>query len=243
MIVFVPTPPPPERWSPNFEFGTLTTMSFPVPVPRYVDKVFVDLSLRGARVGVALHDYAKFVGKVRAKAPWAELWIVFPDAYCDVAETRRRYEKFKKLASLVSPPKRYVYVAQEFWRVAGPFPEDADVIALPARRQCNADCSKDPDTCVTRILAFLSSAKRDRWIHLLGPALRVLHNVHHKIDSFDTASYRRAVDKETKQLSGGKWQATKDVMETYLFRWLERALGKKLAFGELNRHNAVGRHL
>jgi hypothetical protein len=221
MIVFVPTPPHPEKWPPGIEFGVLTTMSFPASIPRYVDKVFVDLSLRRARLGVELHDYVKFVAKVRNKAPWAELWIVFPDAYCNATETRKNFEKFLKIVQHVPPPKRYVYVAQEFWRTAD-VPEDADVVALPARRQCDVDCSKDPDACTTRILAFLSS-KRDRWIHLLGPALRVLRKVHHKIDSFDTASYRRAVDQETKRLSGGKWQATKNVMETYLFRWLEKA--------------------
>ena len=240
MIVFVPTPPPRERWPPGIEFGVLTTMSFPVPVPRYVDKAFVDVSLRGARTGVELHDYAKFIGKVRAKAPWAELWIVFPDAFCDAAETRKNFETFLKIAQHVPPPKKYVYVAQEFWRIYDP-PDGADVVALPARRQCDVDCSKDPDTCATRILAFLS-AKRDKWIHLLGPALRVLRQVYRKIDSFDTASYRRAVDQETKRLSGGKWQATKNVMETYLFRWLEKAglLGRGLTFDEPNRHNAIG---
>jgi hypothetical protein len=241
MIVFVPTPPPPERWPPGIEFGALTTMSFPTSVSRYVDKVFVDLSLRGARIGVEFRDYAKFISKVRAKAPWAELWIVFPDAYCNATETRKNFEIFLKTAQHVSPPKKYVYVAQEFWRVYDP-PDGADVVALPARRQCDADCSRDPDICATRILAFLST-KRDRWIHLLGPALRVLRKVHHKIDSFDTASYRRAVDKETKLLSGGRWQATKDVMETYLFRWLERALGKKLTSDKSDRHNSLGRHL
>ncbi len=239
MIVFVPTPPPPERWPPDFEFGVLTTMSFPVAVPRYVDKAFVDLSLRRARVGVELHDYAKFVGKVRVKAPWAELWIVFPDAYCDAAETRRRYEKFKKLASLVSPPKKYLYVTQEF---ASNLPEDADVVALPARRQCSINCSREPDICAARIIAYIRNYIRDRkWIHLLGPSLRVLRMTHHLVGSFDTASYRRAVDKGLKQMMGGKWQATKDVMDVFLFRWLEKAgLLKKLAFDEPNRYDALG---
>lgn len=241
MIVFVPTPPPPEKWPPGIEFGVLTTMSFPVPVPKYVDKAFVDLSLRRARVGVEFHDYAKFIGKVRAKAPWAELWIVFPDAYCNATETRRNYDKFKKLASLVSPPKKYIYVAQEF---VSDLPEDADVVALPARRQCYTNCSREPDICVARIVAYVRNYVQDRrWIHLLGPSLRVLRAVHHLADSFDTASYRRAVDKELKQMMGGKWQATKDVMEVFLFRWLEKALGKKLTFDKPNRHDSLGRHL
>jgi len=239
VIVFVPTPPPRERWPPGIEFGVLTTMSFPVPVPRHVDKAFVDLSLRRTRIGVELHDYAKFVGKVRAKAPWAELWIVFPDTFCDAAETRRKYEKFRKLASLVSPPKKYIYVAQEF---VSSLPEDVDVVALPARRQCYTNCSREPDVCAARIIAYVRNYMRDRWIHLLGPSLRVLRVTHHLADSFDTASYRRAVDQETKRLSGGKWQATKNVMETYLFRWLEKAglLGRGLTFDEPNRHNAIG---
>jgi hypothetical protein len=220
MLVFVPTPPPRERWR-NIEFGVLTTMSFPVPVPRHVDKAFVDISLRRTRVGVELHDYAKFIGKVRAKAPWAELWIVFPDAYCDATETRRKYEKFKKLAGLVPPPKKYVYVAQEFWRVAD-VPEDVDVVALPARRQCDVDCSKKHDVCAARIIAYIRNYVR-KPLHLLGPSLRVLRVTHHLVDSLDTASYRRAVDKELKQMMGGRWQATKDVMETFLFRWLEKA--------------------
>jgi len=239
VIVFVPTPPPRERWPPGIEFGVLTTMSFPVPVPRHVDKAFVDLSLRRTRIGVELHDYAKFVGKVRAKAPWAELWIVFPDTFCDAAETRRKYEKFRKLASLVSPPKKYIYVAQEF---VSSLPEDVDVVALPARRQCYTNCSREPDVCAARIIAYVRNYMRDRWIHLLGPSLRVLRVTHHLADSFDTASYRRAVDQETKRLSSGKWQATKNVMETYLFRWLEKAglLGRGLTFDEPNRHNAIG---
>jgi hypothetical protein len=239
MLVFVPTPPPKEKWPLGIEFGVLTTMSFPVPVPRYVDKVFVDISLRRTRVGVELRDYAKFVGKVRAKAPWAELWIVFPDAFCNAAETRRKYEKFKKLAGLVPPPKKYVYVAQEFWRVAD-VPEDVDVVALPARRQCDVDCSKKHDVCAARIIAYIRYM-RDRWIHLLGPSLRVLRVTHHVADSFDTASYRRAVDKELKQMMGGRWQATKDVMEVFLFRWLEKAnlLEKGLTFDKPNRHNTV----
>jgi len=239
VIVFVPTPPPRERWPLGIEFGVLTTMSFPVPVPRHVDKAFVDISLRRARVGVELHDYAKFVGKVRAKAPWAELWIVFPDAFCDATETRRLYDKFKKLASLVPPPKKYVYVAQEFWRVAD-VPEDVDVVALPARRQCYTNCSREPDVCAARIIAYIRNYMRDRWIHLLGPSLRVLRAVHHLADSFDTASYRYAVDKTLKQ--GGRWQATKDVMEVFLFRWLEKAnvFGKNLAFDELNSHDLHG---
>jgi len=236
MIVFVPTPPPPERWPPNFEFGVLTTMSFPVPVPRHVNKAFVDLSLRRARIGVELHSYAKFIGKVRAKAPWAELWIVFPDAYCDAAETRRNYEKFRRLASLVSPPKKYLYVAQEF---ATDVPEDADVVALPARRQCHTNCTREPDICAARIIAYIRNYIRDKPVHLLGPSLRVLRAVHHLAGSFDTASYRRAVDKELKQMMGGKWQATKDVMDMFLFRWLEKALGKKLAFDEPNRHDPL----
>jgi hypothetical protein len=220
MIVFVPTPPPPEKWPPGIEFGVLTTMSFPVAVPRHVDKAFVDLSLRGARTGVELHRYAKFVAKVRAKAPWAELWIVFPDAYCNAAETRRRYDKFKKLAGLVPPPKRHVYVAQEF---ADDPPEDADVVALPARRQCGVDCSREPDTCAARIIEYVRNLRRRKWIHLLGPSLRTLRAVRHLADSFDTASYRRAVDSELKRMTGGKWQATKDVMDVFLFRWLEKA--------------------
>jgi hypothetical protein len=213
-------------------------MSFPVPVPRYVDKVFVDISLRRARVGVELHDYAKFVGKVRAKAPWAELWIVFPDAFCNAAETRRNYDKFKKLVSLVPPPKKYVYVAQEF---AASLPEDVDVVALPARRQCDVDCTRKPDICAARIIAYVRNYMHGRWIHLLGPSLRVLRAVHHLADSFDTASYRRAVDKELKQMMGGRWQATKDVMEVFLFRWLEKAglLEKGLTLDKPNRHNAV----
>ncbi|MEM1887642.1 MAG: hypothetical protein QXY12_02650 [Pyrobaculum sp.] len=240
MIVFVPTPPPPE-WPPGIEFGVSTTMSFPVSVPRYVDKAFVDLSLRRARVGVGFHDYAKFISKVRAKAPWAELWIVFPDAYCNATETRRNYDKFKKLASLVSPPKKYIYVAQEF---VSDLPEDADVVALPARRQCYTNCSREPDICVARIVAYVRNyVQGRRWIHLLGPSLRVLRAVHHLADSFDTASYRRAVDKELKQMMGGKWQATKDVMEVFLFRWLEKALGKKLTFDKPNRHDSLGRLL
>jgi hypothetical protein len=239
MIVFVPTPPPPEKWSPGLEFGTLTTMSFPVSVPRYVNKVFVDISLRRTRIGVELHDYAKFIGKVRAKAPWAELWIVFPDAYCDASETRRRYEKFKKLASLVPPPKKYVYVAQEF---ATDVPKDADVVALPARRQCGVNCSREPDVCAARIIAYIRNVGDRGRIHLLGPSLCVLRATHHLVSSFDTASYRRAVDKELKLLMGGKWQATKEVMEVFLFRWLEKAglLGKKLAFDEPNRHDSLG---
>jgi hypothetical protein len=220
MIVFVPTPPPLEMWPPGLEFGVLTTMSFPVPVPKHVDKVFVDLSLRGARFGVELHHYAKFVCKVRAKAPWAELWIVFPDAYCNASETRRRYDKFKKLAGLVSPPKRYIYVAQEF---VSDLPEDADVVALPARRQCHNNCSREPDICAARIIAYVRNLRDKRWIHLLGPSLRTLRAVHHIADSFDTASYRRAVDATLKQMMGGKWQATKDVMDVFLFRWLEKA--------------------
>ncbi|MEM3457554.1 hypothetical protein [Thermofilum sp.] len=237
MIVFVPTPPPPEKWPPGIEFGVLTTMSFPVSVPKYVDKAFVDLSLRRARVGVEFHDYAKFIGKVRAKAPWAELWIVFPDAYCNATETRRNYDKFKKLASLVSPPKKYIYVAQEF---ASDLPEDADVVALPARRQCYTNCSREYNICVARIVAYVRNYVQDRrWIHLLGPSLRVLRAVHHLADSFDTASYRRAVDKELKQMMGGKWQATKDVMEVFLFWWLEKALGKKLTFDKPNRHDSL----
>ena len=232
MIVFVPTPPPKEKWPPGIEFGVLTTMSFPVAVPRYVDKAFVDISLRRTRVSMQLYDYAKFVSKVRAKAPWVELWIVFPDAFCDAAETRRNWDKFKKLASLVSPPKRYIYVAQEF---VSDLPEDVDVVALPARRQCYTNCSREPDICVARIIAYVRNyIQNRRWIHLLGPSLRVLRAVHHLAGSFDTASYRRAVDKEMKQLLGGKWQATKDVMEVFLFRWLEKALGKKLTLP--NRH-------
>jgi hypothetical protein len=241
MIVFVPTPPPPEKWPPNFEFGVLTTMSFPVPVPRYVDKAFVDISLRRARVGAELHDYAKFVGKVRAKAPWTELWIVFPDAYCDATQTRRNYEKFRKLASLVSPPKKYVYVVQEF---VSSLPEDVDVVALPARRQCFTNCSREPDVCATRIIAYVRNYMRDAWIHLLGPSLRVLRATHHLANSFDTASYRRAVDKELKQMMSGKWQATKDVMEVFLFRWLKKAglLEKRLTPGEPH-YDSLRRHL
>jgi len=232
MIVFVPTPPPRERWPAGIEFGVLTTMSFPVPVPRHVDKAFVDISLRRTlrrtHASVELHDYAKFVGKVRAKAPWAELWIVSPDAFCDAAETRRRFEKFKKLTGLIPPPKKYVYVAQEFWRVSD-VPEDADVVALPARRQCYTNCSREHDICAARIIAYVRNYVRGRrWTHLLGPSLRVLRATHHLVDSFDTASYRRAVDKQLKQMMGGRWQATKDVMELFLFRWLEKAnlLGK-----------------
>jgi hypothetical protein len=75
MIVFVPTPPPPEKWPPGIEFGVLTTMSFPVPVPRFIDKVFVDLSLRRTRVGVEFHMYARFVGKVRAMEVFLFRWL------------------------------------------------------------------------------------------------------------------------------------------------------------------------
>jgi hypothetical protein len=224
MIVFVPTPPEREKWPHGLEFGVSTTMSYPASVPRYVDKVFVDISLRRARAGASLHEYIKFVSKVRAKAPWAELWIVFPDVYCSAAETRRNYEKFKRLAAAVPPLKRHVYVAQEFWKVLD-FPGDADVVAVPARRQCDVNCSKKPDICTARIIEFIRSI-RGRQIHLLGPPVRVLRAVQHLITSFDTTAYKFANGRDLKEMLGGGWRMARhkeNTAEIFLFRWLERA--------------------
>jgi hypothetical protein len=95
-------------------------------------------------------------------------------------------------------------VAHNFWTVYNP-PQEADVIALPARQQCDVKCDKYPGICARRIVDFLARHVEYRPIHLLGVVLS-----RQRFDSIDTTAYHRQI--RSKQ--------DKAKLTTFLTRWL-----------------------
>jgi len=220
MIIFVPDP----ISVPLLRFGLLATLSF--PTAKRSELLMIDVGKRAAQLGVSIHDYYKFAWRTAMRSGAAEVRVVFPDAFCDPQRTRELFYQFLRIAGKHGWLK--IYVAHNFWEVYDPPPE-ADIIALPARQQCDVSCSKSPETCAVRIINFLASRAEKRPIHLLGPALRTLRLVlasRWQISSFDTTAYRQAVDSQTKRIINGKRYIERSINDavatTLLRRWLER---------------------
>ena len=221
MIIFVPDPT--LSPSPALRFGLLATLSF--PTLRRSELLMIDVGKRAAQLGVSIHDYYRFAWRTAARTGAAEVRVVFPDAFCNPQRTRELFYQFMRVTS------RHwlkIYVAHNFWETYDPPPE-ADIIALPARQQCDVSCSRSPETCAMRIINFLASRVEKRPVHLLGPALRTLRLVlasRWQISSFDTTAYRQAVDSEAKKIINGKRYIERSINDavatTFLRRWLER---------------------
>jgi len=204
MIIYVPDPLPSDR------FGLLVTPTFS-PHRRH-DRVMVDIGKKYAITGgFSMFDYFRFISKVEAQTRAAEVRVVYPDAFCNPYQTRELFYRFMRIA------KRHwikIYVAHNFWETYDPPPE-ADIIALPARQQCDIKCDKYPRICARRIVDFLMKHE-DRPIHLLGPAQKTLRYVlmsRLRIDSIDTTAYHRQI--RSKQ--------DKSKLTELLIRWLAGA--------------------
>jgi hypothetical protein len=203
MIIYVPDPIPNDD-----RFGLLVTPTFP-PRIRY-DYIMVDIGKRFALTGdFSMFDYFRYISRVEAKTRATEVRVVYPDAFCNPYRTYELFYKFMKIA------KRHwvkIYVAHNFWTVYDP-PQEANVIALPARQQCDVKCDKYPGICARRIVDFLARHVEHRPIHLLGPAQKTLRYVvmsQQHFDSIDTTAYHRQI--RSKQ--------DKAKLTMFLIRWL-----------------------
>lgn len=192
--------------------------------------LLVDIGLSAARLhGFSIADYVKLVQRARATRNWESVKIIVPDVFGDYAKTLKNFEKF---APLLRRFGELVFVAQQL----GEPPHSADVVAIPARRLTTVrgviNCAREPETCGQYIARYVVVHKRR--IHLLGPAARLLQylasrGVLQYVESFDTASYRRAPDAEAKRENGGAWMVkTREQACKWLEKWLSASVGTNL---------------
>jgi hypothetical protein len=86
--------------------------------------------------------------------------------------------------------------------------------------------------CAQYIARFVEDYHSSFRIHLLGPAARALRHLRRwgtlkYVESFDTATYRRAPTSRLKQQNGGKWQVTNTDMACKWFdAWMSLVFDK-----------------
>ena len=217
MIIYIPDPCPGVN-------GKLVTLAHrDLSWNESQRHLLTDIGLSAARLhGFSIADYVKLIQKARAIHEWESVKIIVPDAFGDYAKTLKNFEKF---APLLRRFGELVFVAQEL----GEPPRGADIVAIPARRLTVRgvviDCAREPETCGQYIARYVVMHS-ERRIHLLGPAARLLkylasRGVLQYVESFDTASYRRAPDAESKKENGGAWMVkTKEQACKWFEKWL-----------------------
>ena len=214
MIIFIPDP------CPNAEGKLVSFAHRGLNVSDTQRHLMIDIGLSIAIAGVSIGKYVKLVQKAVQAHSWDSIRIVVPDAFDNWPKT---VELWRRYAPVLKRYGQLMFVAQELIPPPADLDPPPDIVALPARRQGCCDCAHEPLRCAQRIGGFLW-LYRDRYrIHLLGPALRTLRFLNRwgdtkLIESFDTASYRRAPTKADKQENGGAWQIRTTMQAC---KWLE----------------------
>jgi hypothetical protein len=211
MKVFTPDPCTPYRLC---SFSSSRGCSI-----RGAEEVLIDVGMAKAESGVNFSEYLEFVKKVWEKIS-AKLIIVVPDTMGNWKLTYRNYLRYsrelRRFGSLA-------YVAQEF---VLPQDVDADVVALPARRQGPYECRQHPLFCAFNVKWFVEERyDRGAPIHLLGPAKLELHFLKmwgtlQRIASLDTTAHHLKPSGDAGRVSGGKYMAEKGYVCQWLKEWL-----------------------
>jgi len=191
--------------------------------------LMVDVGISAARHGLSFIDYVKLVDRAVSSASWQSVRIIVPDVFND---HRATVERWRKYAPTLRRYGELVFVAQQLQ----PPPEDLDprpdIVAVPARRLGDIDCSKAHLRCAQYIAKFVEDYHSSFRIHLLGPAARALRHLRRwgilkYVESFDTATYRRAPTSKLKRENGGKWQVTDtDMACTWFKTWMSLVFNK-----------------
>jgi len=191
--------------------------------------LMVDVGISAARHGLSFIDYVKLVDRAVGSASWQSVRIVVPDAFDN---HRLTVERWRKYAPALRRYGELMFVAQQLQ----PPPEDLDprpdIVAVPARRLGDIDCAREHMRCAQYIARFIEDYHSSFRIHLLGPAARALRHLRRwgtlkYVESFDTATYRRAPTSKLKQQNGGKWQVTNtDTACTWFKTWMSLVFNK-----------------
>lgn len=183
------------------------------------EEILVDVGIAAARQGINFSQYMDFVRRIWQKSH-ATLYVVVPDVF---ASWRKTYENYLKYARELKRFGKVVYVAQEF---VFPPDVDADVVALPGRRQGPYECYKHPLFCAYNVKWFVEERyDRDAPIHLLGPAKRELIFLRtwgtlQRITSLDTTAHHLKPSEDAGRISGGKYMAESGYVCDWLREWL-----------------------
>jgi len=225
-----------RRW----ELGCLYTRSRPIPKEelKRCGRVLVDQGLRAAKNGAPEGElwsfYARAVKAVKA-ASVGEVYAVVPDRFDDMWGTVERWHRWAwRIERLGATP---VLVLQQPRRVLdwvkhAAF-QQAEAVAIPARRIGNVDCARHPLLCAQIVsLAATAAAEAGKRVHALGLALeeaRALEPLLGRvIHSFDTTAYRLAVSKRIRVRKGpggpGGYMVESGLEAVYLAEWLRRLL-------------------
>ena len=225
MIVYVFDPIP--ELVDSIEFGCLCSLSKCSCVGKS-GRTLVDIGLTFAKTQeIPLKRYMSLVSRA---VRYSDAYAVVPDVFCDVGRT---IANFKRYANAIRQRgAKTVLVLQRFYDSLDAYGDvlyDADVVALPSRRHCDASCASQPQLCAERISRTVTLLVNDvkLRVHLLGPAaktLKTLGPVLKDIYSFDTASYRRAPTATAKKELSGRWQVPdKETAKRWLLLWLKQA--------------------
>lgn len=190
------------------------------PTQRYV---LVDIGIRGAVNGFSLFDYLKLVEKAKALPHVEEVAAVVPDVFNDFAATVRNYKKYAPRMRGV----KLVFVAQQLVPPPGDLEPPPDIVAVPAHKQGNVSCSRNPRLCAERASRFLQIVASSR-VHFLGPPKRLLRLLlpllgDGRTYSADTMAYRLAPAQSAKlrrkEGDRGLYMADKSVVCKWFELW------------------------
>jgi len=191
--------------------------------------LMVDVGISAARFGFSLIDYVKLVDKAVSSANWQSVRIIVPDAFDNHKLT---VERWRKYAPALRRYGELMFVAQQLQPPPEGLDPRPDIVAVPARRVGDIDCSRAHMRCAQYIARFIEDYHAMYRIHLLGPAARALRHLRRwgtlkYVESFDTATYRRAPTARLKRENGGKWQATDtDTACVWFKAWMSLVFNK-----------------
>jgi len=225
MIIFV-SDPIPERIN-SIEFGCLCSLVKCNCIGQS-GKTLVDIGLTYAQEqAIPFKRYMSYISKA---VRYGETYAVVPDAFCDPEKTVANFRRYAR--AIKQRGANTVLVLQRFYETLDVYRDvihEADVVALPSRRHCDASCTMQPRLCAERISRVLVFHAKDMGlrIHLLGPAakvLKALDPILKDVYSFDTMSYRRAPNVVAKRELGGRWQVPdSETARRWLLQWLRQA--------------------
>ena len=223
MIVYVSDPIPAVD---GIEFGCLCSLGKCACVGQS-GKTLVDIGLTYTTQTIPLKRYMSLIN---AAVRHGETYAVVPDVFCNPEKT---VANFRRYANAVRQRgAKTVLVLQRFHDALDAYRGvlyEADVVALPANRQCDVSCAAQPQLCAERISRVLLLLVKDMGlrVHLLGPAAKVLKTLGpalRDVYSFDKSSCRRAPNSDAKKELGGKWKAPdKETARRWLLQWLRQA--------------------
>jgi len=172
--------------------------------------LMVDVGISAARHGTSFIEYVKLVDRAVSSASWQSVRIVVPDAFDNHKLTVERWRRF---APTLRRYGELMFVAQQLQPPPEGLDPRPDIVAVPARRLGDIDCAREHMRCAQYIARFVEDYHTVYRIHLLGPAARALRHLRRwgtlrYVESFDTATYRRAPTARLKRDNGGKWQVT-----------------------------------